>query len=73
MFTAKYGKMKAFSVEQNIMDGEKQLKELFKQILIHFELASLSSTMSKNMHWIQLSAEAAKFNLESVSGTIRTY
>ena len=32
MFTAKDGKMKALSVEQSIMNGEKELQELFKYV-----------------------------------------
>ncbi len=32
MFIAKDGKMKALSVEQSIMDGEKELKELYKYV-----------------------------------------
>ena len=34
MFIAKDGKMKALSVEQSIMDGEKELKELFNTTLL---------------------------------------
>ncbi len=32
MFTAKDGKMKALSVEQSILDGEKEIKDLFKYV-----------------------------------------
>ncbi len=32
MFIAKDGKMKALSVEQSVLDGEKELKELFKYV-----------------------------------------
>ena len=37
MFTAKGGKMKALSVEQSILDGEKEIKELFKYVKTNAE------------------------------------
>ncbi len=37
MFTAKGDKMKALSVEQSILDGEKEIKELFKYVKTNAE------------------------------------